>query len=167
MFDPVAYFQQVAEQLQQLQPATHQARFFRIRSVASLDELLASLPTAAFPALMVHVSKEGLLGDLSRSDVPVDQPQIVFYVMDRAVFGDEASVDAAISCCHALACTILSRMLLHRERAQHGLEWLDFSGMSYQSIGPLGDQCFGMMYLFRLTQPIELYSDEQHWKTDW
>lgn len=167
MFDPVAYFRMVALHLKDLHSENGQNRCFRIRSVASLDELLGSLPSASFPALMVHSSKDGLLGDLSKSDVPVDQPQLVFYVMDRAGFGDEASVEAAISRCHQLANAILAKMLQHRSQARHGLEFLDFSGISYQSVGPLGDHCFGMMYLFKLVQPIDLSCHDNDWKTDW
>lgn len=167
MFEPASYFQKVAQHLKVLNPETGQSRFFRIRSVASLDELLASLPSASFPALMVHVSKDGMIGDLSKSDVPVDQPQLVFYVMDRATFGNEASVEAAINRCHQLANTILAKMLQHRSQSRHGLEFLDFSGISYQSVGPLGDHCFGMMYLFRVIQPIELYCHDNDWKSDW
>lgn len=166
-FNAVAYFEQVARKLKAIGHTDDNPRFFRIRSLAGLDELLTNLPQASFPAIMVHDLVDGVLGDFSVSDNYVEEPQTIFYVLQKATFGDEASIDAAISNCRTIGYKIISRMLHHRNTAQHDLDFIDLSSIPFQSVGPLGDQCYGMMYMLSVADHLDLRSNTADWNDNW
>jgi hypothetical protein len=166
-FNAVCYFQKVAESLIEIGHTPEKPRFFRVRSLATLDELLVRLPAACFPAILVHDSIDGAIGDIATSDVYLDEPQLVFYVLHKVRQGKESDVDAAIQRSKAIGLKILSLMLRHKNRDMHGLQLLDFSRIPYQSVGPLADNCFGMMFMLSVIDHADLIFLADDWSTEW
>ncbi len=166
-FNAITYFEKVARKLKAIGHTDTEQHYFRIRSLSTLDELLNNLPSANFPALLVHDTIDGVIGDFSVSDNFADEPQFVFYILQKADFTDEASVDEAVQLCRSIGTKIIAQMLRHSSLAMHGLQFIDLSRIPYQSIGPLGDQCFGMMYMFNVLTHIELLTDPEDWDGSW
>jgi hypothetical protein len=166
-FNAITYFEKVARKLIAIGHTDTEQHFFRIRSLSTLDELLNNLPSANFPALMVHDTIDGVIGDFSTSNNYADEPQFIFYILQRAEFGDDASIDAAIQQSRDIGTKIIAKMLQHSNLGMYDLEFIDFSRIPYQSIGPLGDHCFGMMYMFNVMNHLELLTDLEDWDGNW
>jgi hypothetical protein len=166
-FDPVTYFEKVASNLKDIGHSDTTPRFFRTRTVASLDELLDQISSAQFPALMVHDTIDGALGDFYQSDSYMEEPQYVFYVLQQAEFGNQQSIGDAIEQCRAIGRKILAQMIQHRYRGQHGLDFMDTGRIPFQTVGPLHDNVYGMMYMFYLSQEAAMQHDSEDWEESW
>jgi hypothetical protein len=166
-FDALSYFENVAKKHVQILHTDSEKHFFRTRSLATLDELLNDLSTANFPALMVHDTIDGMLGDFGQSDSYIDEPQFIFYVLQRVDFGDHVAVDDAIQQCRQIGKSILARMLRHKVRGEHGLDFLDMSRISYQSVGPIHDNVYGMMYMMSVADDAGLLYNAEDWDGNW
>jgi len=166
-FDAVTYFRTAATKLLDIEHSEEEQHFFRIRSLAGMDELLNTLGTASFPALLVHDTIDGAIGDFANTDSFMDEPQIIFYVLNKADITDQSSVDTAIRGAHAIGNKIIAMMLKHKHQDKHGLQFLDVGNIPYQSVGPIGDYCYGMMYIISVTEHIELIVDTDDWDGSW
>lgn len=166
-FDAVSYFRTAAIKLRDIEHSDEEPRFFRIRSLSGMDELLNNLGAANFPALLVHDTLDGAIGDFANTDSFMDEPQIIFYVLDKADITDPSSVDTAIQNAHAIGNKIIAMMLKHKNTERHGLQYLDMTNIPYQSVGPIADHCFGMMYIIGVTEHIELIVDSEDWDGSW
>lgn len=167
-FNAVNYFETAAIKHKSIKHSDNQKRFFRVRSLSTLDELLTNLPAASFPAIMVHDMIDGTLGDFSISNSYNDEPQVVFYVVDKVLYSEQdEQVADATNRCHTIGLSIISQMMRHRRQRKHGLQFLDMSRVPYQSVGPMADNVFGMMYMLNVINPIDLTFKTDDWDGSW
>lgn len=166
-FDAITYFETVARKLKEIGHTDIEKHFFRTRSVAALDELLDELPNANFPALMVHDTIDGALGDFNQADSYMEEPQYVFYVLQQAEMGNRQSVDDAITQCRSIGRKIIAQMIRHRQRGEHGLDLMDTGRIPFQTVGPLADQVYGVMYMFYVSDDAGLLHDADDWEESW
>lgn len=167
-FNPITYFTAAAKHHKMVKHSDSSKRFFRLRSLSTIDELIGSLNKANFPAIMVHDLVDGAIGDFAVSDVYLDTPQVIWYVVKDVPFrSTDADVSAAITTCHQIGQNIIAGMIRHRRKGKHGLQFVDLSRIPYQSVGPIGDNVYGMMYMLDLTTPLDLQFNENDWTEIW
>lgn len=166
-FDAVSYFRTAATKLKAIQHSSQNPKFFRIRSLIAMDELLNSLSVASFPALLVHDTIDGSIGDFASTESFIDAPQCIFYVLNKADITDPSSIDTAVRNAHAIGNKIISMMLSHKSKAKYGLQFLDISNIPYQTVGPIADNCFGIMYIISVAEHIALTVNTADWDGSW
>jgi len=162
-FEFIEYMLDCAIRLKVIGHLDSQQRFFRISGISQLEELLSSLPSASTPALLVENNTDGRVGDTARSDNFLDTPYYVFYVIMKAPFNNHDKMQEAKEKSKQIGFKILSRMLHDRRNYQNGLIMFDFSSVSYQSIGPVGDNCFGTMFSFSVANQADLAFKNDDW----
>lgn len=165
-FDFIAYMRDCAIRLRDILHTPETPRFFRISGLSQLEELLSSLPEAHFPALLVENNADGRMADPARSDNYVDIPYYVFYVLDKAPFGDFDRIEQVKASTKRTGQKIFARMLHDRANYANGLVMLRFDQVPYQSVGPLGDGCYGTMFSFSVVNPAPLKHDALDWLED-
>jgi hypothetical protein len=163
IFDFNTYMLECAAKLKEIGHTEDHPKFFRVSGLGQLDEFLSSLKKVEFPALLVHNNQEGNIGDASRSDNYLDSPYYVFYVVDHAKLQNFDEQEAIKKSCKAIGKKILSRMLRDKRRMANGLTFADFTGIPYQTIGPIGDNCYGVMFSFTVADNANLFYDADDW----
>lgn len=161
-FDFITYMADCATRLKDIGHSESAPRFFRASGITQLEELLSSLPDAQFPAMVVHNNEDGVLGD-SRADNFHDTAYYAFYIVDRVEFNDHDARQDVIAASKATALKILAKMLRDRRYNLNGLTQLNFGNIPYQTIGPIGDNCYGVMFTFTVTNPANVIYDEDEW----
>lgn len=162
-FNPVTYFQNIASKNKAIAHSSDTPHFFRIRSLATLDDLLNSMSIANYPALLVHDTIDGTLTDAFKSDNYMDDAQTVFYVVQRVEYDSPEDIDTAIKNCRDIGRQILAKMLRDKAKGLSGLQFLDFASIPYQSIGPVADNVYGMMYMISVLDDAGLVYDNTKW----
>jgi len=162
-FDFIAYMRDCATRLRDILHTPETPRFFRISGLSQLEELLSSLPDASTPALMVENNHDGRLSDPSGSDSFLDIPYFVFYVIDKAPFGDFDRMEEVKRSTKSIGQKIISRMLQDRRNYANGLVMLRFDNVPYQTVGPIGDNCYGTMFSFTVINPVPADYKEVDW----
>lgn len=162
-FEFIKYMLDCAVRLKDIGHTDTKQRFFRISGISQLEELLSSLPNASSPALLVENNTDGRVGDNARSDNFLDTPYYIFYVIEKAPFNDHNKMQAAKENSKNIGFKILSRMLNDRRHYRNGLIMFDFSSITYQSVGPIGDNCFGTMFSFSVANPADLVYSNDDW----
>jgi hypothetical protein len=163
-FDFITYMYDCAARLKDIEHSESNPKFFRISGLNQLDEVLGSLSEINFPALLVHDNTEGTIADQSVSNNYLDSPYYVFYVIEHADVGNYQAQQEAKTNCKALGLKILSRMLRDKIHTHNGLTFLQFTNIPYQSIGPVGDNCFGVMFSFTVPDTANLTYNTDDWR---
>lgn len=166
-FDALTYFRTMATKLNDIGHTEENEHFFRVRNLYDMNELLDRLSNANFPALLINDSMDGSMGDFAMSDNYLDEPQFVFYVLAEADITNQASIDQAVQTAKTIGQKIISMMLRHKMQGKHGLEFLDMTNIPYQTIGPIGDFCYGMMFFVNVSEHIELIVNPEDWDGSW
>ena len=162
-FDFVTYMRDCAVRLKDISHSPSQQRFFRVSGISQLEELLANLPDASTPALLVENNTDGRITDPGPADNFLDIPYFVFYVIEKAPFNDFDRIEQAKAETKAIGLKILARMLHDRRHYRNGLIMLRFDNIPYQSIGPIGDNCFGTMFSFTVHNPMAATYTANDW----
>lgn len=163
-FEFKTYMLDTAVKLKAIGHTDNHPKFFRVSGIGQLDELLSSLSKAQFPALIVEENHDGVLADRAPSDNYLDTPYFVFYVVQHAAFEDHDAREAAKLNCKQLGFKIIGRMLRHKRRALFGLTFLNFRNINYQTIGPIGDNCYGTMFSFTVTDTADIAYIADDWE---
>jgi hypothetical protein len=162
-FDFITYMQACATNLKDIGHSESSKKFFRISGLAQLDEVLGNLSDIAFPAILVHDNTEGSIADRSISDNYLDSPYFTFYIIDHVEYGNYQAQEEAKANCKAIGMKILAKMLRDKNRGNFGLTFLQFSNIPYQSIGPIGDNCYGVMFSFSVPDAADLIYNADDW----
>jgi len=162
-FDFITYMRDCATRLKDIGHSESSPKFFRISGLVQLDEVLGNLSDIAFPAMLVHDNTEGNIADRNISDNYLDSPYFTFYIVDHVEYGNYQKQQEAKANCKAIGMKILARMLRDKKRGNLGLTFLQFSNIPYQSIGPIGDNCYGVMFSFSVPDTANLIYDPDDW----
>jgi hypothetical protein len=164
-FDLHSYMLNCAVRLDDVRHSQDQPRFFRVSGIGHLDEMLSSLSEIQFPAILIQDNVDGSISDRSNSNNYLDIPYFVFFVIDHAEFGDYDSIQQIKMDCKAIGLKILSRMVRDKRDMKHGLTFLNFQNIDYQTVGPLGDNCYGVMFSFTVADVANLVYNASDWIT--
>jgi len=127
-------------------------RFFRCSGIAGLEELLNQQTDITGRVLVIHNNEEGSVGDMVHSDNFLDSPYYVFYVLEKVEnYNDFDSEELAKQNCKTDGFKILSRMIREKRLGLNGLDFLDFTSVPYQNVGPVGVNFHGVMFSFTVT----------------
>lgn len=162
-FDFIAYMLDCATRLKAIAHSEENPRFFRVSGLSGLEEYMQQFNEAQYPALLVHDNTDGSMGDPNRSSNYLDNPYYVFYVVDRPEYGNADQSEAAKKRCKAIGKKILAKMLRDKTRAMKGLDYLDFTNIPYQTIGPIGDQAVGVMFSFSVREDANIIYNADDW----
>jgi hypothetical protein len=162
-FNFVTYMRTCAENLAEVRHSDFNQAFFRVSGIGQLDEMLGNLSKIKFPAILVHDNTEGTFADRNTSNNYLDTPYFVFYVVQHVKHGDYNAAQEAKENCKAIGKKILARMLRDKRKSRHGLLFLDFRNIPYTAIGPIGDNCYGTMFSFTVSENATLTMNSGDW----
>lgn len=165
-FNFVEYMENCAIRLKSIGHKPETPKFFRISGIMQLDEVLGNLSKMSFPALLVDDNLEGMIADRSPSDNYLDTPYYVFHVVNHVPLGDFDRQEEVKRESKGIALKILAKMLRDKRRGLHGLTFLQFGNINYQAVGPLGDNCYGIMVSFTVPDTAPLVYDENDWEKE-
>jgi len=165
-FNFIAYMRDCAVRLKSIGHSVQSPKFFRISGLMQLDEVLSNLSEMSFPALLVHNNTDGTIADRGVSDNYVDSPYYVFYLVGHVEHGNHQQQEEVKARCKLIGMKILARMLRDKYRGNHGLTFLQFNNIPYQSIGPVGDNCYGVMFSFSVPDSANLVYSENDWLSE-
>ena len=145
--------------------------FYKVSSLINLDELLQGLNNAEFPALCLVDSPEGRLVDRDSSNL-LDTQYFYFFVLQKADIDDASSRKAAIDHSKLIIKQLLSRMFRDKAAEQrnpmvvpcYGIKNLNRDSVSYKTVGPVADNCYGMWCSFTLTNYAGINYDASNWE---
>lgn len=92
-------------------------------------------------------------------------PYFVFYVVQHAGLEDYDAQQAAKEECKTIGFKIFSKMLREKRLDLNGLAFLDFTVVPYQTIGPIGDNCFGVMFSYSVTDMANITYNSNDWNS--
>jgi hypothetical protein len=164
-FNFITYMRSCAETLKDIGHTEQTPKFFRISGLLELDEVLSNLSDMGFPAMLVHDNTEGVIADRAPSDNYLDTPYYVFYIVQHVSYADHDAQELAKAQCKTIALKILARMLRDKKRGKNGLTFLQFNNIPYQGIGPIGDNCHGVMFTFQVPDSANLIYNADDWNT--
>lgn len=170
-FDFKTYMAECAEKLKAIRHTPDSPRFFIVSSIASLEGLLANITIgASFPAIIIHDEQEGHFGDISNSKNFIDYPDYTFYVIDKVQkLNDIERIEATKRNCKLLGQKIIGRMLKHKREAlltgsdTYGLALMQKQNITYQTIGPIGNNCYGVMFFITVPTEANITYNESDW----
>lgn len=170
-FEFVTYMKTIATKLKEIKHVDgddEQKRFYRCTSLSEMEELLQNLTVVKFPALIVHDTLEGSLLDNDGSGFFDDQ-NYYFYVINNIAILDFDAKEKAVKDCKAIMRKIISKMRHDRNQdyrntaTKTGLKFLDTKSFTYFSVGPIGDNCFGIYCSFSMLEPDSINYNENDW----
>ncbi len=167
-FNFTEYMRDIAIKLKDIAHTAETKKFHRISSIAKLEELLSSSSNAGYPALIVVDNREGRYLDRN-SDNLLDSRYYSFYVIKNVANQDIAGREAAIKECETIIKKILGKFfndMANDNRGiqpQTGLRNLNRDSITYYTIGPIGDNCFGIQVTFTMLQPTGIKYNADDW----
>jgi hypothetical protein len=175
MFDFITYMRDVATRhvlIQHVEDDETERHFFRVSSLSNMDELLQCISTAKFPAIIAEDFRMGRYID-NDSENLMDQQNHTFMVIAPVSIENADDREAVIKSTELIAKNIFSKMFRdkrndHKLTEKTGLRNLDRASIYYQTVGPLGDNCFGIMISFNMLQQLakEVVYDDGDWLSD-
>jgi len=169
-YDHLAYFESIARKLLAIGHTDQLPHFFRASTIFSLEELITSLNSAQYPALVVFDKTEGRFTD-QLSDNLVIQPLYQVMILKPASGMDSVSRKLVMENCFSIFRAILSRMSLDKTADTRLPRSLELTGLRnfnrndivYNSIGPIFDNLYGIEFSFSLAEPFDLSFKEEEW----
>lgn len=170
-FDFITYMKTVSTKLKAIQHVEYddeKKHFYRCSSLSDMEELLQNLSNVKFPALIVHDTVEGTLLDNGGAGF-LDDGNFFFYIITNVAILDFDEKEKAIKDCRSIMKKIISKM-----RKDHtadfkntfprtGLKYLDTNSFNYFSVGPIGDNCYGIYCSFSMLEPDEIIYSDDDW----
>lgn len=163
IFNFKEYMLDCAKRLKYVGHTENHPKFFRVSSIGHLDEVLSNLSNIEFPALLIQDNMEGNLGDQNISNNYIDTPYYVFYIIKHVEYENHDKREEAKIECKNIGLKILSKMVTDKRNLTHGLTFLQFVNIPYQTIGPIGDNCFGVMFSFSVSENADLVYNANDW----
>lgn len=161
MYNHKTYMLDCAIRLKAIGHTAEAPKFFRYSSLGHLDEMLSNLKKMEFPALGIPDNQDGSIGN--SHDNTVDTPQYDFCIVKHVDLEDHDAREAAKAECKAIGFKIIARLRYDARKLHHGLTFLSFSNIPYQTIGPIGDNCFGVLFSIHVADNANLVFVTEDW----
>jgi len=177
-YDHVIYMRdEIATKLQSIQHVEgdeSRRHFFRVSSIANMEEVIQYLTDMEGYALIVEDMLMGRFIDNDSNNL-LNNKSNVFMLVKQADLADADSRATAISDCEAECMKIFSKMFRDKiidykpqQGVKTGLRNLDRNSIYYQTVGPLGDNFHGLMYTYNVMPPLadKVVYNEADWLPD-
>lgn len=170
--DFITYMRNVAVNLKDIghiEDDEENMHFFRCTSLAQMDELLQNMSVVKFPALIVHDTLEGSLFDNGGAGY-LDGENYFFYVVNHVAVNDFDAQEQAIKDCKSIMKKIIGKMRHDRindfkiiNNPLTNMKYLETNSFNYFSVGPIGDNCFGVYVSFTISEPDGIIYTANDW----
>ena len=175
-YNHVEYMRNIATRLKSIQHVEGdetQKHFFRVSSITNMEELIQNITGLSGYALVVEDMRMGRFID-NDSENLLDNQSNVFMLLKQADIVDAESRQKAISDCETECMKIIAKMFSdwrddnRPKTIKTGLKNLDRNSFYYQTVGPVADNFYGVMYTFNIAPPLasKIVYDENDWLTD-
>jgi hypothetical protein len=157
-YNHIDYMKSVAEKLKEIGHTDQKPHFYRISGLLMLEEFLDKITSvdSGFHLL----AEEDLTGQLSGVDNPLDNENYLFFIVKHVDLNDHANRVKIKRDCKNIAKKIIARIRKHWHAANAAIEINDTYGLRnfntenifYQTIGPIGDNCYGIEVRFSIIE---------------
>jgi hypothetical protein len=162
-FDYPAYMEALAKSHSLIKHSPTNHRFYKMTSIALLEEVLTRLLTAKTPAIGINDSAEGRLYN-NKADRTIDRQLYTYYVFGRSPLFDHATRKVVIKQCKEIASDFALRILNDHHSdfnlsTNNGLRHLDVESFTYRAMGNLPDGLICVLTSFVLDSPFNSSND--------
>lgn len=173
-FDFTGYMKIIAEKLKEIQhdDTATEKKFFRISSVANIDEMIQHFTNSGTPCLMVEDNDMGRYMEADGSQSYLDNQSYSFCIMKHCEQMDASDREQIKKDVKAMHKKVISRFkkdkkydLTHPGEVRTGMRNFDLASVFYQTIGPVGDNYYGILVQFSMLEPAnaDLVYDANDW----
>lgn len=164
-YDFKTYMLDVATRLKDIGHTETTQRFFEVSNITQMDGLFAKLSKAAGTLLIPQINPEGIIGDPSNSDNFRDECYHIFYIAKHVTnFNNAEEINAAKQHCKRVGFKVFSKMRKEKAQGNSSLQFLRFTRVPYQAIGPFANGWYGVMFSFRVDEhAASLNYDANDW----
>jgi len=161
-FDFTGYMKTIAEKLKEIKHSdtAKEKKFFRISSVMNLDEMLPTFTTSGSPCLMVEDNDVGRYQEADGSQSYLDNQSYSFVILKHCAQLDASDREQIKKDCKAMMKKIISKFKkdkyydqTHPGEVRTGMRDFDIASVFYQSLGPVGDNYYGILVQFSMLEP--------------
>lgn len=173
-FDFTGYMKIIAEKLKEIQhdDTATEKKFFRISSVMNIDEMLQNFTTAGSACIMVEDNRTGRYQEANGSMSYMDNQSYSFLILKHCEQFNAESREQVKKDCEAIMKKIISKFkkdkaydLQHPGETRTGMRDFDLASVFYQTIGPIGDNYYGILVQFSMLKPAnaDLVYNDNDW----
>jgi len=130
-------------------------------TLASISNRLSSIH---FPVLVAIDGKDSDFDD-NDSDQLLKKPQFFFMILKPARNDDPEDILDAQRICEANALQIQAKLMADCRNYEKGLTGLMLNTFTIRSIGPVGDNLYGVIVGFNIQHGVDYSVKEEYWKT--
>lgn len=162
MYNHFQYAEQLARSLKSIGHRDDDRHFLKFDETAELEDL--ALLTSSISGMLL-VAIDGLNSDfgLNGADGLTDTPQYFIVILKDCPQGDLDLYHSTKQSCKTVAEECLKRMLIDRYNEVNGLEHLDTESITCRGVGPIGDNFYGVLLGFTLTNPRNYQLNPDMW----
>lgn len=170
-FDVVTFMENMARWCKLIGHTDNERHFYRVSGIQAIEEVLQNMGDNFSPALLVEDELEGQFAD-GLSDNVRDVRNFMFYVVKRSELQDMADRQTIIRECHAIVKQIIAVMFKYYKTDNksalntYGLRGLVKGSIAYFTLGPIGDNCFGIGCGFQINDSHDIAFDMTQWNID-
>jgi hypothetical protein len=161
IYNHKAYGQELTRSLKLFQPQELESFFEATNSdtLYSIDQKLSSIN---YPCLVAIDGSDSDYRD-NEAEALLKKPQYFFMFLKPAQSDDSVAIIDAQKICSANAEQVMFQMLQESGKHLKGLTGLQIDTFSIRSIGPIGDNLFGVILSFNLEYGIVHKKDLDFW----
>jgi len=170
MFDFAGYFENIARKLKAIGHTDSQKHFFRSTQAVHPEELLKQGSVARYPALVIIERADGRMIDRD-SDNLLTKELYAFQILMPAADQAPDAIETVMGQCKEIYKKIVAKMIRDKKAdmkvaitmQQTGLRNLETADISYQQIGPMGDNLYGLYVSFSIVDPAGVKFNQDDW----
>lgn len=157
------YMLNIATTLKALSHSDTNPCFSKVSSLPKLEEFLGNIRSNKGLQLVIVDTHTGRFDDSSKSDNLLDHQLYTFFLFRNVTINDHAERQQTLIEITAILHSILSKFMKDRKEYNLGLEHLKRSSINYDTIGPIGNNCHGLMVHFTINSFPDLTFDAEKW----
>ncbi|MBC8488858.1 MAG: hypothetical protein H8D45_22780 [Bacteroidetes bacterium] len=157
------YMLEIAEALKEILHTAGDKHFSRISSLPALEEYLQNMTFNSGWQILVVDNRTGRYDDSSKSDNLLDRQLYSFYLVKSIKLNDFDAREQLIRDAEIVLKKILSKYFYDKRSCLNGLRDLQRNSITYDTIGPIGNECHGLMVHFSIIEPPGIIYNEDDW----
>lgn len=165
-FNFTEYMLDIAVRLKELQHTDDDKHYSRVSSLPGMEEYLSNMTFNSGWQLIVVDTRTGQFDDGSYSDNLIDRQLYSFYLVKSVYTHDFDAREQLIKDAEDILKKILSKFFNDKRNDLNGLLDLQRSSITYDTIGPIGNDCHGLMVHFILLNASDIAYSETDWLDD-
>jgi hypothetical protein len=147
MWNAETYFKNIAETLKDIANSGGSNHFTKAESLAKMEGFLAEMQYAQGFQLVLMDSFRGQLID-RKSDNILTKRFITFFLLKNQADGTFSGKYQTVGSIKDVTDKIIGKMLHDRRNYQHDMHRLDPASVTYQQVGPIGSNWYGINVSF-------------------